>query len=66
MMNGNLYYGHLIDEYLEERAKVWKGATNDVYSAEMLFKLAEMARYDVYPNGKFSDEECNLWSLFRR
>lgn len=35
------------------------------YSFEMLQALRDMARENVYPDGRFSDEECNVWSMFR-
>lgn len=28
--------------------------------------LAEMAEKGVYPDGTFSDDECNIWEAFRR
>ncbi len=34
------------------------------YSVAMLQALYDMAKNDVYPDGTFSDEECNVWSLF--
>ena len=34
------------------------------YSFAMLSALCEMAREDVYPDGTFGDEECNVWEMF--
>ena len=34
------------------------------YNLKMLIALYEMARANVYPDGKFGDEECSVWSLF--
>lgn len=31
-----------------------------------VFLLAEMAERGVYPDGSFSDDECNIWAAFRR
>lgn len=30
-----------------------------------VFVLADMARRNEYPDGSFSDDECNIWSEFR-
>lgn len=32
---------------------------------QMIRLLCEMAKEDVYPNANFSDDECNIWSMFR-
>ena len=56
-------YNYLKDEYLELRTQN-KG--NEGYSFAMIAKLRDMAEKDVYPDGRFSDEECNLWSMLRR
>ena len=34
------------------------------YTIEQISALRDMAEKDVYPDGRFSDEECNLWSMF--
>lgn len=28
--------------------------------------LSEMAEKGIYPDGTFSDDECNIWEAFRR
>ena len=30
-----------------------------------VFVLADMARENVYPDGSFGDDECNIWAAFR-
>ncbi len=37
---------------------------NSVYTAQAIFKLMDMAKHDVYPDYRFSDEECNIWIAF--
>lgn len=34
------------------------------YSFEQIKALRDMAENDVYPDIRFSDEECNIWSMF--
>lgn len=34
------------------------------YSFAMLQALRDMAKADVYPDGSFGDEECNVWEMF--
>lgn len=36
------------------------------YSFEQIKALRDMAENDVYPDIRFSDEECNIWSMFHR
>lgn len=43
-----------------------KGIPYGQYTFEMLSALRNMARQDVFPDARFGDEECNVWSLFRR
>lgn len=50
----------------EETAKTETGRGNDKrYSFRMLQALRDMAEADVYPDNRFSDEECNIWEMFR-
>ncbi len=35
-----------------------------VYTLEMVLMLRDMAEKDIYPDGRFSDDECTLWSAF--
>lgn len=59
-------YGYLKDEYLElSKSCPEVRGSKHIYTFEMISKLREMAKKDVYPDGRFSDEECNIWSLFR-
>lgn len=41
------------------------GNSNIVYSFEMLRVLKEMAMEDIYPDGSFGDDDCNVWEMFR-
>lgn len=43
---------------------VAKGIDEPKYSFAMLQALRDMAKADVYPDGTFGDEECNVWSMF--
>lgn len=56
---------YLKDEYIEifETAKK-EGLQRGCYTASMIFKLRDMAKEDIYPDGRFGDEECNIWSAF--
>lgn len=56
-------YNYLKDKYLEIAKENRNGS--GTYTAEMIFALRDMAKKDVYPDGRFSDEECNIWSAFR-
>ena len=40
-------------------------ANEKQYSFKMLQALRDMAKADVYPDGRFSDEDCNVWEMFR-
>ena len=42
------------------------GQNSGVYTTEMLIALRDMVKHDVYPDGRFGDDECEVWSLFRR
>jgi hypothetical protein len=57
--------------YLETRKKEveemdlgWKSGRGAVYTADDIFNLKEMAKYEVWPDGNFGDEECVLWGYF--
>ena len=56
----------LKDNYLEacDDAKE-EGLYNGEYNVAKLRALCEMAKKDVYPDGRFSDVDCNVWSMFR-
>lgn len=56
-------------KFHEEAKRVMDGkndAYSRMYSIEMLCALHDMAKANVYPDGTFSDLDCNVWSLFRR
>ena len=53
--------------FLEARKKAMSnGMRNTDYTFEMILALDEMARYDVWPDGRFGDDDCNVWSLLHR
>ena len=53
------------DKYLEVAEKARKdGVKHGNYTFEMLAALRDMAERDIYPDGRFGDDECNVWSLF--
>ena len=37
---------------------------NGIYTAKMIAALRDMAENDIYPDGHFSDDACNVWSMF--
>lgn len=46
--------------------KLDKIRQNDgVYTPKMLAALRDMAKNGIYPDGSFSDVDCNIWSMFR-
>jgi len=51
---------YLKDKYLEVKPT---GKENR-YTLAQIAALRDMAERDVYPDGRFSDEECNLWGMF--
>ena len=61
----------LKDNYLDVRKEAFEKGILDktnqntgVYTFQMILCLRNMAEKDVYPDGRFGDEECNLWELF--
>lgn len=40
------------------------GHPDEVYTFQMLQALRDMAREDVWPDGHFSDNDCNIWGMF--
>lgn len=58
---------YLKKEYLEmAREDCRAGNENTLMSYRMILKLREMAENDVWPDGRFSDDECNLCGIFRK
>ena len=54
-------------EFLDEFEKVMKETgSNQVYNMAMLRTLKKMAREDIYPDGRFGDNDDCLWEMFRR
>lgn len=37
---------------------------NDGYTYEQLVALRDMAKRDIYPDNRFSDQEVDVWSMF--
>ena len=63
---------NLKKKYLEVRDAAYEsGKINiieqnvGVYTTEMLAALRDMAENDVYPDWRFGDDECRVWSMFR-
>lgn len=59
---------YLKEKYLEVREEAYKNGKLDnvgVYTTAMISALRDMAENDVYPDGNFGDDECNVWSMFR-
>lgn len=58
---------YLKEKYLEVREEAYKNGKLDnvgVYTTAMIAALRDMAENDVYPDGNFGDDECNVWSMF--
>lgn len=47
------------------RKSLDNGNNNTVYTMEMIMALRDMAKENVYPDGRFGDDDCNVWSMFR-
>lgn len=50
--------------YLKEKYLAAPHGEWGTYTFEQLQILRDMAKADVYPDGRFSDEECNVWEMF--
>lgn len=55
------YYRAEALEALREDTK--KGLEHGTYSINSIRKLKDMADRNIYPDGRFGDLDCNLWSL---
>lgn len=56
---------HYKEKYHEASRKSREAKNgNHVYTFEMLQAIRDMAEHDVWPDGTFSDEECNIWSMW--
>lgn len=59
----------LREDYLKEasanRERLGVVLCENQFSPKMLIALKEMAKEDVYPDGRFSDMEVSIWELFR-
>ena len=58
------YYKDKFFEACDEAKK--EGARNTDFTFKMILALDEMARHDVWPDGRFGDDACNVWSLLHR
>ena len=57
-------WNFLKDKYLEARRESFEsGNSNTVFTPKMLSALNEMAKHDVWPDGRFGDDDCNIWSM---
>ena len=57
---------YLKERFLEEADKAMEdGIPNTAFSYEMIAALRDMAEADVYPDGRFGDDHCLVWSMFR-
>ena len=63
---------HLKEKYHEARQEAYSSGKLDpirqnvgAYTPKMIAALRDMAKADVYPDGSFGDEECDVWSMFR-
>ena len=63
---------YLKDAFLVAQKKAYESGELDrikqndgVYTIQMLWALKDMARNDIYPDSRFSDIDCNVWSMFR-
>ena len=58
------------EERLKQRFIESRHMTRDarpyVYSVTELVMLADMAERDIWPDGRFSDDECNAWGVLHR
>ena len=66
----NIKKRYLKEDYLRIRSEAFqKGELTDrqndgVYTFTMIAALKHMAEEDVYPDGRFGDNECAVWSMF--
>ena len=53
------------EKYLEARKRsVESGNKDSVYTEEMILALRDMAELAIYPDWRFGDDECRIWSAF--
>lgn len=64
-------YNYLKDEYHEaKKDRLDKEYESGYYHGNVLFSvreigiLAEMAKNDVWPDGRFGDDDCIIWEMF--
>ena len=56
---------YLKEKFIEARDRAMtNGTKNTDYTIEMIRCLRDMAEKDVYPDGNFGDNDCNIWSMF--
>lgn len=54
-----------IEEANKNKERLGVVSCGNQYSPKMLIALKEMAKEDVYPDGRFSDMDCSIWEMFR-
>lgn len=47
-----------------DSGKLHRDQNSGVYTTKMLSALRDMADNDVWPDGHFGDDECNVWEMF--
>lgn len=52
-------------KYFEEVKKAEEaGCPYGMYTPGMLWALRDMAQNDIWPDWRFGDTDCNVWSMF--
>lgn len=65
-------YDQFKDDFIEARRNAMESGRLDerkqndgVYTPQMISALRAMAQHDVWPDGNFSDIDCEIWGMFR-
>ena len=52
-------------KFIEERKKAEEaGVPVGLYTIGMLWALRDMGQNDIWPDWRFGDMDCNVWSMF--
>ena len=62
---GERFKNDFIEEANKNKERLGAVLCGNQYSPKMLIALKEMAKEDVYPDGRFSDMDCSIWEMFR-
>lgn len=55
---------HRMTEYLKNKYReACKDVEDGLFTTSMISILTEMARHDIWPDGTFSDADCNAWGI---